>query len=89
MRIDFVRVDAADPGEALTGYARNSPVKCYAPPDEITGAALLWMDDRKASFGTGHILNIEGRFAAKFEDLSTSLCNPCGYKYSIIYLMRI
>jgi len=36
----------------------------YASPDEISGAALFLLDDTKASFATGHILNVDGGCAA-------------------------
>jgi NAD(P)-dependent dehydrogenase (short-subunit alcohol dehydrogenase family) len=36
----------------------------YASPDEISGAALFLLDDTKASFVTGHILNVDGGFTA-------------------------
>jgi NAD(P)-dependent dehydrogenase (short-subunit alcohol dehydrogenase family) len=35
-----------------------------ASPDEIAVAALFLLDDRKARFAPGHILNVDGRFAA-------------------------
>jgi NAD(P)-dependent dehydrogenase (short-subunit alcohol dehydrogenase family) len=40
------------------------PQRRYASPDEIAGAALFLMDDKKASFVTGHILNVDGGFGA-------------------------
>ena len=40
------------------------PQRRYASPDEIAGAALFLLDDKKASFVTGHILNVDGGFAA-------------------------
>ena len=40
------------------------PQRRYASPDEISGAALFLLDDTKASFVTGHILNVDGGFAA-------------------------
>ena len=60
---------AAGPGDAdRPDAARNGsaslPQRRYASPDEIAGAALFLMDDSKASFVTGHILNVEGGFAA-------------------------
>ena len=36
----------------------------YAAPDEIAGAAVFLLDDSKSSFVTGHILNVDGGFAA-------------------------
>jgi hypothetical protein len=74
----------------------------YASPDEISGATLFLLDDTKPSFVTGHILSVDGgcaaepqlaaagvRFTVGSQDFPTSLCNSYGYKYSIIYLMRI
>jgi hypothetical protein len=40
------------------------PQRRYASPDEIAGAALFLMDDKKAGFVTGRILNVDGGFAA-------------------------
>ena len=66
-------------------------------------AALFLLDDSKRSPGTFSTSMVRGRclpsgvaeaigaahFAAISQDLSTSICNSYGYKYSIIYLMRI
>jgi NAD(P)-dependent dehydrogenase (short-subunit alcohol dehydrogenase family) len=40
------------------------PQRRDASPDEISGAALFLLDDTKASFVSGHILNVDGGFAA-------------------------
>jgi NAD(P)-dependent dehydrogenase (short-subunit alcohol dehydrogenase family) len=45
-------------------WIREVPQHRYALPNEIAGAALFLLDDKKASFVTGHILNVDGAFAA-------------------------
>ncbi|MCX7322577.1 MAG: SDR family NAD(P)-dependent oxidoreductase [Hyphomicrobiales bacterium] len=40
------------------------PQRRYAEPDEVAGAALFLLDGSKSSFVTGHILNVDGGFAA-------------------------
>jgi NAD(P)-dependent dehydrogenase (short-subunit alcohol dehydrogenase family) len=45
-------------------WINEVPQRRYASPDEISGAALFWLDYSKASFVTGHILNVDGGFAA-------------------------
>jgi NAD(P)-dependent dehydrogenase (short-subunit alcohol dehydrogenase family) len=45
-------------------WLREVPQRRYASPDEIAGAALFLLDDSKASFVTGHVLNVDGGFAA-------------------------
>ncbi len=45
-------------------WLREVPQRRYPSPHEIAGAAVLLLDDAKASFVTGHILNVDGGFAA-------------------------
>jgi NAD(P)-dependent dehydrogenase (short-subunit alcohol dehydrogenase family) len=72
-----IRVNAIAPGpvetplvQALQTPAMRAewisevPQRRYASPDEISGAALFLLDDKKAGFVTGHILNVDGGFAA-------------------------
>ena len=72
-----IRVNAIAPGPVETplvqamqsevdraAWLREVPQRRYASPDEIAGAALFLLDDKKASFVTGHILNVDGGFAA-------------------------
>jgi NAD(P)-dependent dehydrogenase (short-subunit alcohol dehydrogenase family) len=72
-----IRVNAIAPGPVETplvqamqsaanraDWLREVPQRRYASPDEIAGAAVFLMDDSKASFVTGHILNVDGGFAA-------------------------
>jgi NAD(P)-dependent dehydrogenase (short-subunit alcohol dehydrogenase family) len=40
------------------------PQRRYAEPEEVAGAAMFLLDDSKSSFVTGHILNVDGGFAA-------------------------
>jgi NAD(P)-dependent dehydrogenase (short-subunit alcohol dehydrogenase family) len=72
-----IRVNAIAPGPVETplvqamqseadraAWLREVPQRRYAAPDEIAGAALFLLDDTKASFVTGHTLNVDGGFAA-------------------------
>jgi NAD(P)-dependent dehydrogenase (short-subunit alcohol dehydrogenase family) len=72
-----IRVNAIAPGPVETplvqamqtetnraDWLREVPQRRYASPDEIAGAAVFLLDERKASFVTGHILNVDGGFAA-------------------------
>jgi NAD(P)-dependent dehydrogenase (short-subunit alcohol dehydrogenase family) len=72
-----IRVNAIAPGpvetplvQALQTEAMRAewlsevPQRRYASPDEISGAAVFLLDDSKSSFVTGHILNVDGGFAA-------------------------
>jgi NAD(P)-dependent dehydrogenase (short-subunit alcohol dehydrogenase family) len=72
-----IRVNAIAPGPVETplvqamhddairaAWIREVPQRRYASPDEIAGAAVFLLDDSKASFVTGHILNVDGGFAA-------------------------
>ena len=72
-----IRVNAIAPGPVETPlvqamqddairseWLREVPQRRYAAPHEIAGAAVFLLDDAKASFVTGHILNVDGGFAA-------------------------
>ena len=72
-----IRVNANAPGPVETplvqavhddairaAWIRELPQRRYASPDEIAGAAVFLLDDSKASFVTGHVLNVDGGFAA-------------------------
>ena len=72
-----IRVNAIAPGPVETplvqamhddavraDWIREVPQRRYAAPGEIAGAAVFLLDDNKASFITGHILNVDGGFAA-------------------------
>jgi NAD(P)-dependent dehydrogenase (short-subunit alcohol dehydrogenase family) len=72
-----IRVNAIAPGPVDTplvkamqsdadraAWLREVPQRRYATPDEIAGAALFLLDDTKASFITGHVLNVDGGFGA-------------------------
>jgi len=72
-----IRVNAIAPGPVETPlvqalqdasmraeWLREVPQRRYASPDEIAGAAVFLLDDKKASFVTGHILNVDGGFGA-------------------------
>jgi NAD(P)-dependent dehydrogenase (short-subunit alcohol dehydrogenase family) len=74
---DNIRVNAIAPGPIETplvkemhndvvraGWLRHVPQRRYASPDEIAGAASFLLDEAKSSFVTGHILNVDGGFAA-------------------------
>jgi NAD(P)-dependent dehydrogenase (short-subunit alcohol dehydrogenase family) len=57
-------VQAMQTDQMRSEWLSEVPQRRYAAPDEIAGAALFLMDDSKASFVTGHILNVDGGFAA-------------------------
>ena len=72
-----IRVNAIAPGPVETplvramqseanraAWLREVPQRRYASPDEVAGAAVFLLDDSKASFITGHVLNVDGGFAA-------------------------
>jgi NAD(P)-dependent dehydrogenase (short-subunit alcohol dehydrogenase family) len=72
-----IRVNAIAPGPIETplvkamhddvvraGWLKTVPQRRYAAPHEIAGAAVFLLDDSKSSFVTGHILNVDGGFAA-------------------------
>src|SRR6266478_4758395 len=72
-----IRVNAIAPGPVETPLVRamqseanraawlqEVPQRRYASPDEVAGAAVFLLDDSKASFITGHVLNVDGGFAA-------------------------
>ena len=74
---DNIRVNAIAPGPVDTplvkamhnsadreSWLRHVPQRRYAPPEEIAGAASFLLDETKASFVTGHVLNVDGGFAA-------------------------
>ena len=46
------------------GWLQTVPQRRYAAPEEVAGAAVFLLDDSKSSFVTGHILNVDGGFAA-------------------------
>jgi NAD(P)-dependent dehydrogenase (short-subunit alcohol dehydrogenase family) len=45
-------------------WLKTVPQRRYAAPEEIAGAAVFLLDETKSSFVTGHILNVDGGFAA-------------------------
>src|SRR6202171_5751550 len=68
-----IRVNAIAPGPVETplvramqseanraAWLREVPQRRYASPDEVAGAAVFLLDDSKASFITGHVLNVDG-----------------------------
>jgi NAD(P)-dependent dehydrogenase (short-subunit alcohol dehydrogenase family) len=72
-----IRVNAIAPGPVETplvqamqseadraAWLREVPQRRYASPDEIAGAASFLMDNTKAGFITGHVLNVDGGFGA-------------------------
>jgi NAD(P)-dependent dehydrogenase (short-subunit alcohol dehydrogenase family) len=72
-----IRVNAIAPGPIETplvkemhdatvraNWLRSVPQRRYASPDEIAGAAVFLLDETKSSFVTGHVLNVDGGFAA-------------------------
>jgi NAD(P)-dependent dehydrogenase (short-subunit alcohol dehydrogenase family) len=72
-----IRVNAIAPGPIETplvkamhddvvraSWLKAVPQRRYAAPHEIAGAAVFLLDDSKSSFVTGHILNVDGGFAA-------------------------
>lgn len=74
---EHIRVNAIAPGPIETplvkamhddtvraGWLRSVPQRRYASPQEIAGAAVFLLDEAKASFVTGHVLNVDGGFAA-------------------------
>ena len=48
----------------LEQISERVPQRRYGAPEEIAGAAVFLLDERKSSFVTGHILNVDGGFAA-------------------------
>jgi NAD(P)-dependent dehydrogenase (short-subunit alcohol dehydrogenase family) len=62
--VDTPLVQATHDDAIRADWIREVPQRRYASPDEIAGAAVFLLDDRKASFVTGHILNVDGGFAA-------------------------
>jgi NAD(P)-dependent dehydrogenase (short-subunit alcohol dehydrogenase family) len=72
-----IRVNAIAPGPVETplvramqseanraAWLREVPQRRYASPDEVASAAVFLLDGSKASFITGHVLNVDGGFAA-------------------------
>jgi NAD(P)-dependent dehydrogenase (short-subunit alcohol dehydrogenase family) len=72
-----IRVNAIAPGPVETplvqamhddavraAWIREVPQRRYAAPEEIAGAAVFLLDNDRASYVTGHILNVDGGFAA-------------------------
>jgi NAD(P)-dependent dehydrogenase (short-subunit alcohol dehydrogenase family) len=57
-------VQALQTDKMRAEWISEVPQRRYASPGEISGAALFLLDDSKASFVTGHILNVDGGFAA-------------------------
>jgi len=74
---DRIRVNAIAPGPIETplvaamhppavraGWIERVPQRRYAAPVEVAGAACFLLDETKASFITGHVLTVDGGFAA-------------------------
>ena len=72
-----IRVNAIAPGPFETpmvqsmhtdatraAWLQTVPQRRYAEPEEIAGAAVFLLDNAKSGFVTGHILNVDGGFAA-------------------------
>ncbi len=57
-------VQAMQDGATRAEWLRELPQRRFASPDEVAGAAAFLLDDTKASFITGLILNVDGGFAA-------------------------
>jgi NAD(P)-dependent dehydrogenase (short-subunit alcohol dehydrogenase family) len=57
-------VQAMQDAEKRAEWLRQIPQRRNASPDEIAGAAVSLLDDKKASFVTGHIPNVDGGFGA-------------------------
>ena len=57
-------VQAMQTDRMRSEWLSEVPQRRYASPDEIAGAALFLMDDSKARFVTGHILNVDGGHTA-------------------------
>jgi NAD(P)-dependent dehydrogenase (short-subunit alcohol dehydrogenase family) len=68
-------VQALQTAQMRAEWISEVPQRRYASPDEISGAALFLLDDTKASFVTGHILNVDGGFAAGGYLRSGRSCN--------------
>lgn len=62
--VDTPLVQAMQSSADRAAWLREVPQRRYATPDEIAGAAVFLLDDNKAGFVTGHILNVDGGFGA-------------------------
>jgi NAD(P)-dependent dehydrogenase (short-subunit alcohol dehydrogenase family) len=72
-----IRVNAIAPGpietplvremhtqEARSAWMRTVPQRRYGSPEELAGAALFLLDDRRSSFVTGQTICVDGGFTA-------------------------
>jgi len=57
-------VQSMHTAETRAAWLQTVPQRRYAEPEEVAGAAVFLLDNRKSSFVTGHILNVDGGFAA-------------------------
>jgi NAD(P)-dependent dehydrogenase (short-subunit alcohol dehydrogenase family) len=62
--IETPLVKAIHTDEVRAGWLQVVPQRRYGAPEEIAGAAAFLLDGTKSSFVTGHILNVDGGFAA-------------------------
>jgi NAD(P)-dependent dehydrogenase (short-subunit alcohol dehydrogenase family) len=86
-----IRVNAIAPGpietplvqevhtpEVRAAWMTTVPQRRYGSPDEIAGAALFLLDDRKSSYVTGQTICVDGGFTAAgiIADTSADLDSP-------------
>jgi NAD(P)-dependent dehydrogenase (short-subunit alcohol dehydrogenase family) len=62
--IETPLVEAMHTQEARSGWMRTVPQRRYARPEELAGAALFLLDDRRSSFVTGQTISVDGGFTA-------------------------
>jgi NAD(P)-dependent dehydrogenase (short-subunit alcohol dehydrogenase family) len=62
--IETPLVAAMHPPAVRAGWIERVPQRRYAAPSEVAGAAAFLLDETRASFITGHVLTVDGGFAA-------------------------
>jgi hypothetical protein len=85
-------VSFAGPGDGLDGLQQiSSPMGRHHRSGRMTGRVREWISSESCRSDRYAVPDTRpGRgIALKQQDLATSLCKSYGYKYSIIYLMRI
>lgn len=62
--IETAMVKAMHTQESRSGWTQTVPQHRYGRPEELCGAALFLLDDRRSSYVTGQTISVDGGFTA-------------------------